>query len=395
MSENQENPVAQEEQPKILPTPAPEPVIEKPVKKSKPFNWLLWVSVILPTVCSITYFGFIAADQYVSESSFIVRSANNRSGGSGLEALFQNVGMSRSQDDSYAVQEYMRSRTALNELSKTMKVRDFYEQKGDAFSRFNGFGWENSEEAFYQYYRGKLGINLDSVSGITTLRVQSFGADESQNINAALLKKGETLINSINERARKDTVKFAEQAVETAQEKVQEASSELMKFRTTNGVLDLKEQSGMQLSLVSKLQDELIAIQTQLDQVRAVTPDNPQISGLETREKSLLKEIARQTKMMTGATGKSIANKAAEYQHLVLNNELAEKQLTIAISSLETAKSEADRQQLYLEVVSHPSKPDMPQLPNRLYNIVATFIIGLMVYGILSLLSASVREHKN
>lgn len=80
-------------------------------------------------------------------------------------------------------------------------------------------------------------------------------------------------------------MKFAEQAVETAQEKVQEASSELMKFRTTNGVLDLKEQSGMQLSLVSKLQDELIAIQTQLDQVRAVTPDNPQISGLETREK--------------------------------------------------------------------------------------------------------------
>lgn len=74
---------------------------------------------------------------------------------------------------------------------------------------------------------------------------------------------------------------------------------------------------------------------------------------------------------------------------------MAEKQLTIAISSLETAKSEADRQQLYLEVVSHPSKPDMPQLPNRLYNIVATFIIGLMVYGILSLLSASVREHKN
>ena len=168
-----------------------------------------------------------------------------------------------------------------------------------------------------------------------------------------------------------------------------------MQFRITNGVLDLKEQSVMQLNLISKLQDELITIQTQLDQVRAVTPDNPQISGLETREKSLLKEIARQTKMITGATGKSIANKAAEYQRLILNNDLAEKQLTLAISSLETAKSEADRQQLYLEVVSQPNKPDMPQLPKRLYNIAATFIISLMIYGILSLMIASVREHKN
>ena len=210
-----------------------------------------------------------------------------------------------------------------------------------------------------------------------------------------MLKKGEDLINKINDRARKDTITFAEQAVNTAQKKVHDAADELMQFRITNGVLDLKEQSVIQLNLISKLQDELITIQTQLDQVRAVTPDNPQISGLETREKSLLKEIARQTKMITGATGKSIANKAAEYQRLILNNDLAEKQLTLAISSLETAKSEADRQQLYLEVVSQPNKPDMPQLPKRLYNIAATFIISLMIYGILSLMIASVREHKN
>ena len=78
-----------------------------------------------------------------------------------------------------------------------------------------------------------------------------------------------------------------------------------------------------------------------------------------------------------------------------MNNELAEKQLTVAIGSLETAKSEADRQQLYLEVVSQPSQPDMPELPRRLYSIMATFIIGFMIYGILSLMVASVREHKN
>ena len=367
----------------------------KPKKKRKPFNWLLWLTVILPTVTSILYFGMIAQDQYISESSFIVRSAQKQNGLTGLDALFQSSGLSRSQADIYAVQEYIRSRTALDTLSKQLPVRSYYEEKGDIFSRFNGLGFEGSQEAFYLYFRQKLNINLDNVSGITTLRVQSFDANESQQINQALLKKGEDLINKINDRARKDTITFAEQAVNTAQKKVRDAADELMQFRITNGVLDLKEQSVMQLNLISKLQDELITIQTQLDQVRAVTPDNPQISGLETREKSLLKEIARQTKMITGATGKSIANKAAEYQRLILNNDLAEKQLTLAISSLETAKSEADRQQLYLEIVSQPNKPDMPQLPKRLYNIAATFIISLMIYGILSLMIASVREHKN
>lgn len=366
-------------------------------KKIKNINWLFGVIVIVPTLVSAVYFGMIAADRYISESSFVVRSANNQNHAANLGALFQNVGISRSQDDTYTVQEYMRSRTALGELSKNMPVRSFYENKGDIFSRFNGFGFEklDSDEAFFQYYSNKVSINFDSVSGISTLRVQSFDAEESQKINQALLKKGEDLINQINTRARKDTVAFAEQTVRTAQERVRTAAADLMAFRTKNGVLDLKEQSSMQAALISKLQDELISIQTQLDQVRAVTPENPQISGLQTRERSLLAEIARQTQLMTGATGRSIANKAAEYQRLVLDNELAEKQLSVATGSLETAKAEADRQQLYLEVVSQPNRSDMAQLPQRWYNIFATLMISLMIYGIVSLLVVSIREHKN
>ena len=99
----------------------------KPQFNLKKINFLFLGIVVLPTVLSAIYFGAIAADRYVSESSFVVRSANNQSNVSNLGALFQNVGISRSQDDIYTVQEYMRSRSALGELSKQMPVRSFYE----------------------------------------------------------------------------------------------------------------------------------------------------------------------------------------------------------------------------------------------------------------------------
>lgn len=378
----------------VVPVQAATPT---PASRRKPFNWLFWLMVAAPTVCAAVYYGLIASDQYQSESSFVVRSSKSQSASDGLGILFQGMGIARAQDDTYTVQEYMRSRTALSELSQTIPIRSLYEKKGDVFSRFNGLGFDflNSEEAFYQYYSKKIAIQFDSISGISTLQVQSFDPAESQQINRALLTKGEDLINTINDRARKDTVKFAEQNVATAQENVRQTADELMAYRTQNGVLDLKEQSGMQLALISKLQDELITIQTQLDQVRAVTPDNPQISGLQTREKSLQAEIRRQTQQMTGATGRSIANKAAQYQKLTLENNLAEQQLAAALSALESAKAEADRQQLYLEVISQPNKPDMPQAPSRLYNIIATFVISLMAYGILRLIVSGIREHKN
>lgn len=371
--------------------------VVKPEKKKKrrKFQPLLWATVIVPTVCSVVYFGFIASDQFTSQSSFVVRSAKNQSAATGLGAILQGAGFSRSQDDTYTVREYLHSRSALAILNEAMPVRRFYETQGDIFSRFNGFGWNGEEEAFYQYYADKVAINFDSVSGVSTLAVTSFTSKESQQINQALLEQGEELINQLNERARQDTLRYAEETVQTAEERVKEAADNLTVFRIQHGVFDLKAQSEVQMSLVSKLQDELILIQTQLDQVRAVTPENPQIAGLKAREQSLRKEIALQMKAIAGGGEGSLSTQAADYQRIVLENQLAEQQLTAAITSLENAKADANRRQLYLEVIEHPSQPDMPYRPKRLYNIAATLIIGLMVYGILSLLLTSIREHKN
>ncbi|HGG7775234.1 TPA: capsule polysaccharide export protein CtrB [Neisseria meningitidis] len=370
---------------------------KKPKKKSwiKKLSPLFWVTVIIPTVISLVYFGFFASDRFTSQSSFVVRSPKSQSSLNGLGAILQGTGFARAQDDIYTVGEYMRSRSSLDELRKILPVREFYETKGDAFSRFNGFGFRGEEEAFYQYYKNQVMINFDTVSGISTLNVTSFDALESKKINEALLKQGEALINQLNDRARADTVRYAEEVVKTAAERVKEASQNLTDYRIANGVFDLKAQSEVQMGLVSKLQDELIVIQTQLDQVKAVTPENPQIPGLQAREQSLRKEIDQQLRAISGGGHSSLSNQAAEYQRVYLENQLAEQQLAAAMTSLESAKVEADRQQLYLEVISQPNKPDLAHEPNRLYNIVATFVIGLIVYGIAVLLSASIREHKN
>lgn len=356
---------------------------------------LFLCTVLVPTICAAIYFSVWASDQFQSEASFIVRSSNNQATLSGLGALLQTAGIARSQDDTYTVQQYIQSRAALSILEKQFPIRQFYENKGDVFSRFNGFGLSNYDEGFYQYYDQKVDVQIDAVSGISTLYVRSFSAQDSQKINQALLKASESFINRLNDRARKDTVAFAEQHVQTAERFVKEASDKLMEYRTKNGVFDLKEQTAVQMSLVSKLQDELIMIQTQLDQIRAVTPENPQIAGLKARERSLRKEIERQMFSIAGRDNNSIASKAAEYQRLYIENDLAEKQLAAALASLEAAKAEAERKQLYLEVVSPSSLPDMPQGPRRFYNIIATFVIGMMIYGILRLLIASIREHKN
>ncbi len=363
-------------------------------KTSKMRNPLLWLTLFLPTLFSTIYFGLFASDVYISESSFVVRSPKNQASLTGFGALLQGTGFSRSQDDAYTVREYIQSRTALSQLEEEIPVKDFYSTKGDFFSRFNTFGLSGSEEEFYRYFKDRISVDLDSVSGITTLRVRAFDSSEGQAINQKLLNLGEQLINRLNERARKDTVEYAEQAVANAEHNVKEAGAALTEYRIKNNIFDLPAQSSVQLTLISTLKAELVRVETQLAQLQSMTPDNPQVEALLMRQKSLKKEINEQSKLLSGR-GNSAATQSADYQRLVLANELATQQLAAAMTSLQNTRSESDRQQLYLEVVNQPSQPDWAAEPHRLYNILSTFIIGLMLYGVLSLLIASIREHKN
>ena len=357
-------------------------------------NPLFWLTVIIPTFCSLFYFSIWASDVYISESSFIVRSSRAQASLGGMGALLQSIGFARSQDDTFTVQEFMRSRNALTTLESELPVRKFYEDNGDFFSRFNPLGFFDEQESFYQYFRKHLTINIDSLSGIATLQVRGFNADSAQQINEALLHLAETLVNKLNDRARKDSITFAEQSVNEAEKYLSETSTALSQYRVKNGIFDIGAQSESVLTLVQKLQDELIAIQTQLDQVKALSPNNPQVKVLKARQKSIREEVSQQLNRVFEGNH-SLTTQSAEYQRLILDETLAKQQLTAAMSALQSAKEEAGRQQLYLEIIAKPSNPDLALEPHRLYNILATFILGLVIYGVLTLLLAGVREHKN
>ena len=363
------------------------------------FQWLqkikpmFWVVVAVPTLLSSIYYGFIASDIYVSESQFVVRSPKNAASLTGIGAFLQSAGFARSSDDTYTVHAYMRSRDALNELNKGDALLLHYGNKNaDWISRFNSVGLPSSIERLFQYFQSKVVLDLDTASSISTLKIKAFTADFALQNNEQLLQIGENLINQLNARGRQDLIGYAEQEVRIAEQRAADAAKALNTYRIRNNVFDVKEQAQMQAQLISKLQDELIAVKTQLAQVRAVTPENPQIPALMARELSVQKQINIEMAKVLGG-GTSIASKTADFERLTLDNKLAEQQLAAAITALNNANAEAQKKQLYLERIVQPNKPDIAIEPQRLRNVLATLVISLVIYGVLKLLLSSVREH--
>ena len=361
-------------------------------QKLSGINRLFLLTVVAPTLLAALYFGLIASDIYISESRFIIRSPEKQTV-TGIGAILQGAGLSRSQDDAYSVHDFILSRDALRQLNTQLKLDRSY-GAGDFLSRFPELDQDDSFEALHRYYQKQVSLQLDTISSISTLRVRSFDAAEAQIINQMLLEMSEILINQLNERSRQDMIRYAQAEVETAEEKALAATLAVSRYRTEKVVFDPEKQSALQLQQVGRLQEELIAAKSQLTQVRSLAPSNPQVPVLQRRVGILEAEIQKETAKVAGGE-RSLSNKAAEFERLALERAFADKQLATALASLEQARNEAQRKQLYLDRIVEPGRPDVAVEPRRLRNVAATLALGLVAWGVLTLLIAGVKEHQD
>lgn len=353
---------------------------------------LFVLTVLLPTLVAGLYYGLVASDVYISESRFVVRSPQ-RQAVTGLGALLQSTGFARSQDDTYSILDFVRSRDALSKLDEALKLRAaFSDPSIDAFNRFPGWDRDASFEALYKHYLKHVDVTYDTASSIAVLRVRAYTAEHAYQVNALLLQMGERLVNDLNSRSRNDLLVAARQEVTDAEERAKAAAVALSSFRARGGVFDPERQGNVQLQSTARLREELLAAETQLAQVRQVSPANPQIPGLQNRVELLRRAINDETARLVGRNSGPTAQSPV-FDRLSLEKQFADRQLVAALAALDTARAEAQRKLLYLERLVQPSRPDSAMEPRRLRSVFTVFVVGLVLWGVVSLTVASVREH--
>lgn len=350
--------------------------------------------VVLPTLVAVVYFGLLASDVYISESRFVVR-APGKPNVSPLGSILGAGGFASASDDSYAVVDYVRSRNALSDSNKDGMVRRIYSEPGiSTIDRFDSPFRGQSNEQLYRYFGNKVDISFDSSSQITTLRVDAYTPQDARALNERLLEHSEKLINRLSERGRADAIQSAQVQVEDARTKARNAIIALGQFRNSSGIIDPEKQASINLQMISKEQDALLAERMQLAQLEAYTPNNPQIPASRTRIRVLEREIARQSGDVAGAP-RSLSAAATRYQQLQFDSDFAGKQLAVALAALQEAENDARRKQIYVERIAEPNLPDYPLEPRRIRGVLATLVLSLLVWGVLVTLMAGIREHRD
>jgi capsular polysaccharide transport system permease protein len=261
--------------------------------------------------------------------------------------------------------------------------------EADLFARLH----HDDPERLTRYYNSMVSASLDTSTGVTTLRVRSFRPADSKAIADTLLALSETLVNSLSERAREDALRLARDEVEVAERRVADSRAALARFREQQQDLDSAGTATAAVATISGLEAAVTAAQAELrERLAYMRPDNPALQSTRNRIEALERQIAAERIRRTQGEG-TLAQQLGTFERLMLEREFADRQLASATASLETARVEAQRQQMYLARVVEPNLAVYPLYPRKLISVGSIFLGLSVAFGIGWLLVAGMREH--
>ena len=350
--------------------------------------------VVIPTLILSGYYYLIAADQYESEAHFIV-SANGATSASssGLGTLLGLGGASESQSQMLSVPDYLQSHDAVDGLQKSLDLVAMYRRpEADAFSRLKSP--HPAPETLLKYYRGMVNVHSDHDNGITTLKVRAFRPDDAYAIVRNLLVLGEQQVNAMNRRSYKDGIAMAESQLQDAEATVASIQHRMTSYRQDQRDIDPQASGESQIHLVSDLSSRLALARSQLAMMSGlIGKSSPQYVAMARQVQALAAQVASQSSQLTGGQTNNIATSLGGYEDLKVRQDFAAKQYDAAAASLQKAREDAARQQLYLVRVVDANRPVKSLYPER-FKIILTAFLGLsLFYGIAWLIIAGVREH--
>src|SRR6516165_2335601 len=366
-----------------------------PRTRRRRLGWISFVIVVLaPAVIAAAYYFFIAADQYVAEFRFALRSAEPERHDPGL-FLQEAIAPSPIGVDSYVVVQYLASRAIIDDLSATIDLRQMFAgSDADWPARLD---LPVSIEELVRYWKRQVDAFFDATNGTIVVRARAFTPQDALRLADGILASSERLVNDLSARARRDALRNAEEEVGRAEKRLKSALTRLREFRDKEGTIDPRKTADATVALAGRVRDELVRADTELSTLKHYMRDDaPSIKMLEARVQSLeaqRRAVESEVTDTEKTRSEALSRVMGSYEQLEAERTFAENAYQRALQALDRSRMNADRQQVYLASFVRPTLPEKALYPRRLLSLIVVFVIAFGVWGIGGLMFRSVRDH--
>ena len=353
--------------------------------------------VLLPTFLVGFFYFSVASPQYAVETQFAVRGqdSNGALDALGLSALPSTTGQDQ---DSYVVQNYIESVQVVKDIRRDqdLDIRKFYARPFiDPLYRIApDMPWVDFED----YWKWRIKAEYNSITGNTTFRVFAFTARDAHAIAEAVVTQAEEVVNDLSAELRASLIGTAEEEVARTEARLRDARLAVQLYQNATQVLDPQIAAEQESGITAQLEGELAELRTRRRALSAtISVSSPTMRVIDRQIEAIEAQLREQRRNIGSGTENAgqdnLAEVAGRFVELTLDAEFAQTAYTAALAALETALTDARKQQRYLATYIPPEAPSVSRHPKPfIYTLIAFVWFGFAWIAGLFLLR-TVREH--
>ena len=357
---------------------------------------LPFILVVMPLTVSGIYLYNVAEDRYVSQTVMVVKQIDDRSASMATVGLGALLGASStSVEDAYFLKEYIQSYDMFVKLDKQLNLRKHF--VGNQRDWFFRLAPDASHEETLLYYQKRISLHIDEKLTILELTVEGFDPETAYQINRVVIEESERFINELSRQLAREQLKFSEEQLAHALERLRQSREALLNYQNNNSMLDPTANAVSINQLIATLRVNLAELQTQERTLLSyLNPDTPQVIALRSQIAAVQQQISSEGAKLTSTQGGTRLNRqAVQFETLKADAEYSADIYKIALSAFERARIETSRKMKSLVLLTSPQLPDEALYPRRIYILFSIFLIALLVYGFIQLTFSVIREHRD
>lgn len=189
---------------------------------------------------------------------------------------------------------------------------------------------------------------------------------------------------------------FVEKEVDHAYQRLQAEKAKVLEFQNTHHLISPESTSTARMGVVSQIEAQLAQQQAQLKQLQSyMKATAPAVVSVQARVDALTEQLAQEQARLTGADKNAMNEVTASYMDVQTQATLAADLYKTGLISLEQARIEAYRKLKHLLIISQPTLAEDAEYPRRLYNLATIGVLLCLLYGLIVMGLATLREHQD
>jgi len=386
--------------PNVVQAPSPQTPVRPPAKPASlrrrhiiiMLSFVLWF--VLPVAVSGWYLYTIARDQYASHVGFSVRTEEI---GSAIELLGGITELSgSSSSDTDILYEFIQSPQIVRAVNDQLDMAEIYQRPGDPVFTL---GEDTRIEALLSYWQRMVKIFYDRSSGLVEIRVLAFDPQDAKAVAEVVFTESSNMINELSAIARADAMRYAEEELARAEERLKVSNRSLTSFRNRTQIVDpaadVQGQMGLLNSLSAQMAEAQIELELLLD---TANESDPRVNQANRKIAAIQKLIDDERSTFGGSSRVSGVQQYSElleeYQALELERQFAEKSYLSALAARDVAFAEAQRQSRYLATHISPTLAETAEYPRRELLLLMIAGFSLLSWSILVMVYYSLRDRR-